>query len=341
MSTKEGGAVAGRGRRGLDPCPGDAGQSRLAFARDVLHGLRRTPKAIPSRWFYDEAGSRLFQRIMDLPEYYLTACELEILTAQRERIARRIGPGRFTLVELGAGDGRKTTVLLRHFRERGMDFRYVPIDICEPALAQLVERCGPLLPGMEVEGLASEYFEGLAWLAARRRERSVVLFLGSNVGNFDAAETRGFLRSLWGALRDGDLALVGFDLRKDVALLMRAYDDAQGVTAAFNLNLLRRINRELGGAFRLECFEHRGAYDARSGAMESYLVSRARQRVAIEALGESFLFEAGEALHTERSQKYLPAGVRDLAAEAGFETVDELTDARGYFLDALWRVRKG
>jgi dimethylhistidine N-methyltransferase len=243
-------------------------------------------------------------------------------------------------VELGAGDGTKTRVLLKHFWERDMDFRFVPIDICEPALLQLVERCGGEFPGMPIEGLVSEYFGGLAWLSGLKGRRNVVLFLGSNIGNFSAPEARVFLRSLWNSLNDDDLVLVGFDLKKDIEVLLRAYNDPRGVTADFNLNLLRRINRELGGDFSLDRFEHYSTYDVLSGAMESYLVSRERQRVCIDALKTSFSFQAWEPIHTEVSNKYLPGGISSMAGETGFEVVDEMRDLRRYFADSLWRVRK-
>jgi uncharacterized SAM-dependent methyltransferase len=168
----------------------------------------------------------------------------------------------------------------------------------------------------------------------------VVLFLGSNIGNFNATESRVFLRSLWSSLNDGDFLLIGFDLKKEIDLLIRAYNDNQGVTADFNLNLLRRINRELGGDFQLEKFEHYSTYDVFSGAMESYLVSRRTQEVFIRALGKSFSFEAWEPIHTEVSHKYLPEGISTLAEETGFEIVDEMSDTRGWFIDALWKVKK-
>jgi len=340
MSRKEEKSTAKQTWRTLEP--GDTGEEegRRQFASDVLHGLFRVPKAIPSRYFYDEEGNRLFQKIMELPEYYLTDCELEILETQKERIAGHIGNKAFNLVELGAGDGTKTRVLLRHFCERGMDFRFVPIDICRPALLQLVERCGRELPGMPTEGLVSEYFDGVSWLSGLRGRRNVVLFLGSNIGNFSAPEARVFLRSLWNSLNDDDLVLVGFDLKKDIEVLMRAYNDPRGVTADFNLNLLRRINRELGGDFNMDRFEHYSTYDVLSGAMESYLVSRERQSVCIDALKTQFSFQAWEPIHTEVSNKYLPAGISSMAGETGFEVVDEMRDLRSYFADSLWRVRK-
>jgi len=314
--------------------------SRQDFARDVLLGLFRTPKSIPSRYFYDEEGNRLFQKIMDLPEYYLTDCELEILETHKERIAGHVGEGAFNLVELGAGDGTKTRVLLRHFSGRDLNFRFVPIDICKPALLQLIERCGREFPGMPMEGLVSEYFDGLAWLSGLNDRCNVVLFLGSNIGNFSASGARVFLRSLWNSLNHGDLVLIGFDLKKNIEVLMRAYNDPRGVTAEFNLNLLHRINRELGGDFDVNGFEHYSTYDVLSGGMESYLVSRRRQSVYIDTLTKRFSFEAWEPIHTEVSNKYLSGEISSMAEETGFEVVDELSDSRSFFLDSLWRVRK-
>ena len=326
--------------RVLDGSGGKKAHHQREFARDVLLGLYRSPKSIPSRHFYDEEGNRLFQRIMGLPEYYLTDCELEILQTHRERITGHIDGGEFNLVELGAGDGRKTRVLLEHLHGQGLGFRYVPIDICSPSLVQLVASCESSFPGMGIEGLVSEYFDGLAWLSGLNDRRNVVLFLGSNIGNFNASEARVFLRSLWNSLNHGDLVLIGFDLKKDIDVLARAYNDSQGVTAQFNLNLLRRINGELGGNFRIEGFEHYSAYDFFSGAMESYLVSRTSQRVFIEALRKDFSFEAWEPIHTEVSHKYLPSDISSLAEETGFEVVDEVSDSRNWFVDSLWRVAK-
>lgn len=317
-----------------------ADRVRREFANDVLLGLFGRPKSLPSRYFYDEEGNRLFQKIMDLPEYYLTDCELEILGRHKERIARHLEGEEFTLVELGAGDGTKTRVLLEHFTGEELNFRYVPIDICQEAVAELVHRCGHALPEMPTEGLVSEYFEGLHWLSGLDRGRNVVLFLGSNIGNFDASKSRVFLHRLWNALNDGDYLLIGFDLKKDIGLLMRAYNDSQGVTARFNLNLLLRINRELGGQFQVENFEHYATYNTFSGAMESYLMSRRAQSVSVDGLRQSFSFEPWEPIHTEVSRKYLPAEIASLAQGTGFEIVEEMTDSRGYFVDSLWRVRK-
>jgi len=318
----------------------DSFSERDAFALDVLVGLSSPRKRLSSKYFYDTRGSELFQQITRLPEYYLTAVEREILTVHRDRIARHIERDPFNLVELGAGFSDKTTTLLRHFHGRGLEFQFVPIDISTSATEQLVNTVGTDLPGCEVHGLVAEYFDGIKWLNNRHRRRNLVLFLGSSIGNFTHDEACLFLRNLWNSLDDGDLLLIGFDLKKDIDLLLKAYNDPAGVTSRFNLNLLDRINRELGGHFDPGKFRHFGTYDVLAGGMESYLVSTVRQSVFIELIGRSFSFEPWEPIHTEYSHKYLVSDIETLAAETGFVVVEHLTDARRWFVDSLWRVQK-
>ncbi len=315
---------------------------RRDFAYDVLVGLSERPKRLPSRYFYDDEGSRLFQRIMALPEYYPTDCETEILTAHAAHIVEPMLRGPFNVVDLGAGDGAKTRILLEHLRRVGADFTYVPIDISEGAMRELVHNVHARLPGVRVDGLVCEYTAGVHFLGREHRERhNLVLFLGSNIGNFNAVQARAFLRRLWSVLRAGDFALVGFDLKKDIEVLLAAYNDSQGVTAQFNLNLLRRINRELGANFDLEAFRHFGTYNVFSGAMESYLVSLEPQVVRVEAVEQAFAFDAWEPIHTEYSYKYLRSDIESLAHDTGFELHTQFEDPRGYFADALWSVMKG
>ncbi|HJL15096.1 MAG TPA: L-histidine N(alpha)-methyltransferase [Sandaracinaceae bacterium LLY-WYZ-13_1] len=311
------------------------------FAYDVLVGLSEKPKRLSSKYFYDDEGSRLFSRIMRLPEYYPTDCETEILEANADAIvAPLIGDAPFNLVDLGAGDGKKTMILLEALRRAGADFTFVPIDISEGAMKQLVGSIRQRMPDVRVEGLVSEYADGVHYLGREHRDRrNLVLFLGSNVGNFNAVQARAFLRRLWSSLGQGDYALVGFDLKKDIEVLLAAYNDAQGVTAAFNLNLLTRMNRELGADFAVDKFRHFGTYNVFSGAMESYLVSLEPQLVRIESLETSFAFDAWEPVHTEYSYKYLRSDVERLAEDTGFDPVHTFEDERGWFSDALWRVR--
>ena len=310
------------------------------FALDVLMGLSETPKRLSSKYFYDDFGSDAFQQIMDLPEYYLTNCEHEILATQQKVFDNYIGSESFNLVELGAGDGRKTRVLLDFFLQRGYDFSYVPIDISESAMQSLTELLKKELPSLNVLGLIADYFDALKWLQNNNRQRNVVLFLGSNLGNFNKAQARSFLRHMWNTLNDGDYVVIGFDLKKDIDLMIAAYNDSQKVTSQFNLNLLKRINQELGGNFDLTTFRHYSTYDVFTGAMESYLVSQKRQKVFIKRIGCSFDFEAWEPIHTEYSYKYLVSDIEELAENTGFEIARQLYDSKHYFVDSVWRVKK-
>jgi len=318
------------------------------FAFDVLTGLAESPKRLPSRYFYDDRGSELFQEIMDLEEYYLTDCEEEILTEHGEAILAATGNGPLALVDMGAGDGKKTFLLLDRLAASSRPCDYLPIDISQGAMANLTDQVEERHPGMRVEGVVSEYFSGLRWLATQAQSQRgadtpsrLVLFLGSNIGNLDRPRARTFLRRLWTGLSPGDHVLIGFDLKKDIDLLLAAYNDKSGVTASFNLNLMERINRELGGHFDVDRFRHFSTYNVFSGAMESYLVSLHAQEVEIERLQSSFTFRAWEPIHTEYSYKYLPADIERLALESGFEVVQHFGDQRGFFIDSLWRVDKG
>lgn len=312
-------------------------ESAVAFAEDVRRGLARSPKTLSSKYFYDAQGSDLFRRIMELPEYYLTPVESGILGRFAPRIAEAVGRSPCDVVDLGAGNGAKTALLLDALCRGGGDAAYVPVDISERALADALLGCETRFPMLEARGLAGEYGQAIRWLVESRSDRRrLVLLLGSNIGNLDDAVAARFLSELRRALVPGDHVLVGFDLMKDVRTIQRAYDDGQGVTAEFNLNLLRRINRELAGTFDPSRFVHVAAFSARARAMESYLLSTASQTV--EVGGARFTFEPWEAIQTEQSRKYLRADVARFAREAGFATVFEATDDREWFVDALWRV---
>ena len=311
------------------------------FAGSVLEGLSERPKRLSSRYLYDDRGSGLFRQIMTLEEYYPTRCEAEIIEAHGPAIAARFAGTPVNLVDLGAGDGAKTVRLLHQLQAAGADVTYVPIDISEQALRTACETLAGELPGLPVKGLVAEYIAALHWLTANDDGRvNLVLFLGSNIGNFNRAQARTFLRQLWSALNPGDYVLTGFDLKKDIDLLLAAYNDAKGVTAAFNMNLLNRINRELGGHFDLDKFRHYSTYDVFTGAMESYLVSMEKQTVAIDTLHSNFHFDAWEPIHTEYSYKYLESDIRSLADSTGFAIADTLHDSKRWFADSLWRVVK-
>jgi dimethylhistidine N-methyltransferase len=311
------------------------------FAIDVLVGLSGHPKRLPSRYIYDDEGSALFSAICDLDEYYPTRIEHQILDTHKQSILDALGGAPFNLVDLGAGDGRKTKVLLQHFDKQGADFRFAPIDISEGAMKGLVDNVGEELPNVRTDGVVSEYFDGIEWLGAQSPERKkLVLLLGSNIGNFDKPRARAMLLRLWNAASDGDLVLIGFDLKKDIEALLSAYNDSEGVTARFNKNLLKRINTELGGDFDTERFRHFATYNVFSGAMESYLVSLERQTVNVEALRTSFDFKPWEPIHTEYSYKYLESDIADLAEATGFTIETQLFDERRWFVDSIWRVNK-
>lgn len=313
---------------------------RDVFAEDVLEGLSLTPKQLSSKYFYDDEGSRLFTEIMKLPEYYLTRAEFEIFTGQSRQIcdAFTAGVSEFDLIELGAGDGTKTAVLIKELLGRGVDFSYIPIDISREALDVLTSKFRGSFPDLNIGPMLGDYFRILETLRDKRSRRKVLMFLGSNIGNFSAERMDEFLGGLRSVMNPGDLLLIGFDLVKDPRTILRAYDDSQGITAAFNLNLLRRINRELGADFDLDKFIHHAVYDPSECAALSYLVSRERQIVHVEALGRSFEFEPWEAIFTERSCKFSPRMIENLARGSGFRITESFCDDGRLFADSLWEL---
>jgi dimethylhistidine N-methyltransferase len=309
-----------------------------SLARDVIQGLSKTPKSIPSKHFYDDRGSQLFQQITRQPEYYLTRCELEILETHGQRIAADFGTAPLRVLELGVGDGHKTAVLLRHLLDQHADFEFTPIDICPEAIDVATNSLCRKMPGLasRIRGIAAEYLDGLASLGDCRQRRNVVLFLGSNIGNLSQPEARRFLRRVAAALAPGDLLFIGFDLKKDIPTLQAAYDDAAGVTREFNFNLLDRINRELDGDFVRDRFTHYAPYNPRVGCMESWLISRTRQTVQLRGVDRRFDFDPWEGLLLERSHKYSLDDIESLAASSGFLVGDHFLDERRYFADSLW-----
>lgn len=315
-------------------------EARRMFALDVHLGLSSQQKFIPSKYFYDENGSKLFQRITELPEYYLTRAETEILTAHKDALAERFTSEPFALVEMGAGDGEKTKILLEHFLNKGLDFHYAPIDISESALSELELSLAEQFPTLSFQGRTAEYAAGISEIAMFSETKTLLLFLGSSIGNFSFPEMKLFLKTLWHGLNKDDCVLIGFDLKKDIKLMQAAYDDREGLTRAFNHNLLHRINRELGGTFNIEKFYHHEIYNPRESAMESYLVSLEAQEVYIDALKTRYRFASYEAIFTERSYKFSDASIRELAHEAGFEILETFKDSKQYFADSLWRVVK-
>lgn len=315
------------------------------LAEHLAQGLSQTPKSLSSKYFYDAVGSRLFQQIMALPEYYPTRTELAIFAEQGPAIAQALRAGAgvgqpLAVVELGAGDGLKTKILLRALLglPAAAPLTYVPVDISPSALDELVATLRQELPALPTAPLVAEYGGALAALAARP-EPKAVLFVGSNIGNFGPVERLAFLQALAAPLTPADRLLVGFDLRKDPRRIRAAYDDAPGITAQFNLNLLHRFNRELGADFQLEHWQHFPDYDPSTGAMRSWLVSRRAQTVRVAALGgQAFEFEPWEAIHTENSFKFSLPQIAALAASAGLRVVEVFQDAAGDFADVVLAV---
>ncbi len=306
------------------------------FGQDVRAGLTASRKSIPPRWFYDELGSSLFDAICFLPEYYVMRAEAEVLMMHVRDIAVEFGTN-IRLVELGSGTARKTRILLDELTRRQQNLEYAPVDVD----ASMLERAGRDLltahPRMRVLALVSDFSQPSVPLAMlpETTARTVVLFLGSTIGNLDPDAALAMLRDLRGSLQPGDALFLGADLRKGRDILEPAYDDALGVTAAFNLNLLTRINRELGGTFDVTAFRHRAFYDEEHGRIEMHLVSLRAQQVRIGALNLDVDFAEGETIHTESSYKHDDATLAALAAGAGFTIARKWTDTRRWFADVL------
>jgi L-histidine Nalpha-methyltransferase len=282
---------------------GGRGRDLAALARDVTAGLTSSPKRLPCRYFYDREGSLLFEAICRLPEYYLPQAERESLLRVAAEIVSCCPPGA-VLIELGSGSATKTRILIEALLRRQEALRYIPIDISRTTLEESAQGLLRDYPALEVTAIACEYQEGLARLNGEADAPKLILWLGSNIGNLDRAEAADFLGGVGSLMSPADRLLVTIDLRKDRAILHRAYDDSRGVTARFNLNLLVRVNRELGGHFDLETFRHRAVYNEEPGRIEMYLVSTRSQCVPIDGLGIVVPFAEGEAIHTEDSYKY-------------------------------------
>ena len=307
------------------------------FADDVRAGLTACPKTLPCTYFYDEAGSNLFERICDLPEYYLTRAEEAILRASADAMVDG-WPESPALVELGSGSSTKTRRLIVAARARYGAVHYLPIDVSPTILEESARALARDFPGLRVTGVVGDYRTGLADLFARVRLPKLVVFLGSSLGNYETPAAVALLADLAGRMSGEDRLLLGTDLVKEPAVLEAAYDDAQGVTAAFNKNLLHRINRELGGDFRVDEFDHQARFSAAHARVEMRLVARSRQVVNVPGAGlAGVAFEAGESIHTENSHKYTRESLRSLARESGFAEEAAWADEAGRFRVQRWR----
>ena len=308
-----------------------------SFAEDVRQGLSAQPKFLSPKYFYDELGSRLFEAICALPEYYVARAEAEILSAHAGEIAAAFeGPVR--LIELGSGDSKKTQSLIRAFLGRQEDLHYLPIDISPSAIQRSSGELLELFPELRITAFEGDYRQGLQAIAASerpRREKTLAIFLGSTLGNLDPDDQLSLLRQVRTLLAPGDGFLLGVDRRKPVEILLPAYDDPLGVTAAFNLNLLVRINRELQGEFDIRKFRHLVRYDTARNRIEMHLVSPASQTVRIAGLDRTFDFAAGESIFTESSYKFDAQQLRLLATESGFIPAKAWSDSGRQFSASL------
>lgn len=308
------------------------------FRQDILLDLGSNPKKLSSKYFYDKIGDELFQKIMNMESYYLTNCELDIFKTKTAQIADFISPNNepFDLIELGAGDAVKSSYLLQYLVDQGATFSFMPIDISGNILSVLKNKLNNSIPNLEIICLKGEYFEMIDQATTLSSRRKVVLFLGSNIGNMEYEQALQFCSELKNKLNAGDYLLIGFDLKKHPKTILQAYDDRTGITASFNLNLLKRINQELDADFDISQFEHYQTYDPSTGACRSYLISLINQQVTI---GEYQIpFYENEAIFMEISQKFSPEDIHDLARESGFVTVTELYDTKKWFMDAIWKV---
>src|SRR5579875_3100220 len=316
---------------------GVLGDARADFAADVRAGLSRSgQKELPSKYLYDEVGSALFEVITLLPEYGLSRAGARLLKRHAEEIIDRV-PSPVAVAELGSGSGTKTRWILEALSRR-QPVSYYPIDISRTALSRCWQELGRM-DAVSIVGFERAYLDGLLDVSSRRQagERFLVLFLGSTIGNFDRAAAANFLGEVRRILHPGDALLLATDLEKSVSELLLAYDDPAGVTAAFNRNLLARINRELDGDCDLDAFQHRAVYEEAEGRVEMYLVSTRAQKVRIGRLGLEIAFASGERVHTENSYKYSPAEIADLCATAGLTVEHCFFDADERFCLCLLR----
>jgi len=306
------------------------------FYLDVVHGLTQDPKQLPSKYFYDKRGDDLFQGIMASPDYYLTRCEMEIFTCQTEIILNSLvskGPA-FELIELGPGNCAKSIHLLRALSAKNIPFNYIPIDISENIISQLNLQLPSEIPGLKFQGITGDYCSALDSHCAHSTSRKVIMCLGANIGNMTINESNQFCENLRHYLRPDDQCIIGFDIVKHPAVIRTAYDDKQGITREFNLNLLRRMNRELGTDFIIDKFDHYCSYDPLTGAAKSFLVCLDDMSVHLE--GTVIQFKRHECIWTETSQKFTHKQIQRMASDNGFAHTTALLDSAKCFMDAIW-----
>ena len=309
-----------------------------AFAEDTFKGLTSDPKYLLSKYIYDKKGDKLFQKIMDMPEYYLTSSEFDILNLNADDIVSAFGnDSGIDLIELGAGDGKKTKIIIRKLVETGSKFDYFPIDISQNVLDELEESMKKEIPEASVKVQQGTYFKTLEKLSEYNSRKKVILVLGSNIGNLSHKEAVDFLEHISRAMTREDMLFMGFDQKKHPQKILDAYNDPAGITEEFNKNLLVRINSELQGNFDPDKFLHWETYDPETGTAQSFLVSKEAQNVHIEKLDLKINFKAWETIHTEISQKYDDSVVKWLADEAGLSVEKSFADKENSYKNYIFR----
>ena len=305
---------------------------------DTLKGLSAIPKYLLSKYFYDDKGSLIFQEITKMPEYYLTKSEQEIFEIHKEQISDAIisENSRFDLLELGSGDGSKTKILLKQLILKNADFKYIPVDISSKANNDLVSELNKEFSSLKISPLTGDFFGLTDSGTINSITRKVILFLGSNIGNFTEPEIDIFLTQLSDFCRKGDKILIGFDLKKSPGIIMKAYDDPYGRTREFNLNHLARLNRDLDADFNLSMFEYHATYNPVSGYLKSYLVSKEQQIVNIKSLRQGFVFNRWEPVFMELLRKFDFTTIERIAFKHRFSIVKHFTDEKNWFTDSIW-----
>lgn len=306
------------------------------FAADVIQGLTATHKHLSSKYFYDDNGSRIFQEIMKMPEYYLTDSEFEILSLQAKQIYEALQFSEpFNIIELGAGDGFKIFKLLEYLQNKDVDFNYVPIDISQEAMDILTDHLKERLPNINIKPKVGDYFDVIKD-EMQGNLPSLLLFLGGNIGNYIKEDAVDLLRLLHQNMNVGDKLMVGIDLKKNPLIIKQAYFDPNGITKRFNINLLLRMNREFDADFKIDDFDFYCQYDPITGEVKSYLVSLTKQTVHFKKLDTIVAFDKDELIWTELSKKYTTSEIEGLANAAGFKVDTHFMDCKHYFTDSLW-----
>lgn len=313
---------------------------KTTFREEILSGLQKELKTLPSKYFYDENGDKLFQKIMEMESYYLPKCEKEIIGDKSHELATLISEetDAVDIIELGAGDGSKTKELLRQFQSTELDCTYLPMDISEYILGVNEKTVSKDCPRLKIIPIAGDYFKTMEQIK-KRKNLKLVLFMGGNIGNYKHERAVDFLRKVNANLTNKDKILVAFDLKKHPKKILAAYDDVEGITKKFNLNLLQRINKELSADFDLESFDHFASYDPVSGRTTSYLVSLKEQTVSINK--EIIKFDKHEVIHMEVSKKYSLSDIEALAQEVGFETIRHFMDKEKEYTLSLLQASGG